>query len=191
MRHYNLRFVYFFTPFWSPKTFFKGLFLKIQERFLIKSRLWWHSYSIKRNIVSFMLDNGLFVKPDWIDHFSVNLPCATASTAAVAHRAYLLSKGRQGWEIGESECVLLCLPYYTSPGSAFATSSAVRPPPRRHSPPTFLGSARSQRFWSLKAALLLLLPSTLSWDLWISITQAHFKFSIYSNEEQRFMYRID
>ena len=111
--------------------------------------------------------------------------------AARAERGLWLSKGRQGWEIGESECVLLCLPYYTSPGSAFATSSAVRPPPRRHSPPTFLGSARSQRFWSLKAALLLLLPSTLSWDLWISITQAHFKFSIYSNEEQRFMYRID
>ena len=132
---------------------------------------------------------------DLFDHFSLNVQrttaAATVAAAARAERSLWLSKGRQGWEIGESECVLLCLPYYTSPGSAFATSSAVRPPPRRHSPPTFLGSARSQRFWSLKAALLLLLPSTLSWDLWISITQAHFKFSMYSNEEQRFMYRID
>ena len=32
-------------------------------------------------------------------------------------------------------------PTNTSPGSAFATSYAVRPPARRHSPPTFLGSA--------------------------------------------------
>ena len=53
-RHYNPRFVYFLPTFWSPKTFLRGFFLKIlalcmvsiQERFLIKSGLWWRVYGM-------------------------------------------------------------------------------------------------------------------------------------------------
>ena len=54
-RHYNPRFVYFLPTFWSPKNVFsRGFFLKIldlcmvsiQERFLIKSGLWWRAYGI-------------------------------------------------------------------------------------------------------------------------------------------------
>ena len=52
-RHYNPRFVYFETTFWKSKTFFSWSFFQkilllckvsIQERFLIKSGLWWRSY---------------------------------------------------------------------------------------------------------------------------------------------------
>ena len=51
-RHYNPRFVYFLPHFGRPKRFLRSCFHKflplcmvsIQERFIIKSRLWWHAY---------------------------------------------------------------------------------------------------------------------------------------------------
>ena len=54
-RHYNPRFVYFYVLFDVQKRFLKGFFLNIlalcmvsiQERFQIKSGLWWRVYGIQ------------------------------------------------------------------------------------------------------------------------------------------------
>ena len=55
MRHYNPRFVYFLPRLWRPFLCFQGgafqkilslYIFSIQERFLIKSGLWWRAYGI-------------------------------------------------------------------------------------------------------------------------------------------------
>ena len=62
-RHHNPRFVYFFTPFLKTISLFSRRFFQkilslcmvsIQERFPIKSDLWWRMYGTERKLLYFV-----------------------------------------------------------------------------------------------------------------------------------------